>query len=222
VSHNALSTTRSEKVKFLTAIATATVLIFANDVGARNYPCSGSKGGVSHCDGERFVCNDGSYSQSKKTCSDSDSDSKDSESKIKTIEPLTCKIVGVSDGDTLTAKCDGVVEHLKIRMAEIDAPEKAQPWGTKSKESLSNLCFGKTASIIVQEKDRYGRSVARVTCNGIDANLEQVKSGMAWAYTQYLKDKSIRSAEDQAKEKKHGLWVDEKPTPPWEFRRSTK
>jgi endonuclease YncB( thermonuclease family) len=66
--------------------------------------------------------------------------------------------------------------------------------------------------------DKYGRTVARVTCAGIDANSEQVRAGMAWAYRQYLTDESIAKLEEQARRDKVGLWQDKNPTPPWDYR----
>lgn len=102
---------------------------------------------------------------------------------------LLCLIVGISDGDTLTARCEA--QTVKIRLAEIDAPEKAQPFGSRSKQSLSDLCFKAQAEVKPQSKDRYGRTVARVNCDGIDASLHQSSAGFAWAYTKYLTDPSL-------------------------------
>lgn len=130
---------------------------------------------------------------------------------------LLCLIVGISDGDTLTARCD--TETVKIRLAEIDAPEKAQAFGTVSKQSLSDLCFKAQAEVRPQTKDRYGRPVARVSCNGIDASQHQATNGLAWAYTNYLTDPTIKTDEQEARADKRGLWIDPNPIPPWEWRR---
>lgn len=125
-------------------------------------------------------------------------------------------VVGVHDGDTLTAMHDGKGE--KIRLVEIDAPELAQAFGQASKQSLSALCFGKTASVADQGKDKYGRTLGRVACDGVDANAEQVRRGMAWFYVQYGHDPALKAAEGQAKAAKAGLWADAGAAPPWEFR----
>ncbi len=85
---------------------------------------------------------------------------------------FTGKVVAVADGDTITLLRDH--QQVKVRLVEIDAPEKAQAFGNQSKESLSEMCFGKTATLADKGKDRYGRTLARVTCDGIDANAEQV------------------------------------------------
>lgn len=132
-----------------------------------------------------------------------------------------CFIVAISDGDTLTAKCDGNVQ-VKVRLAEIDAPEKAQPFGRRSKQSLSKMCYQAEAKIEVVDTDRYGRSVARVICNGVDVNAEQVRLGMAWVYDKYVKDKSLYAIQNEARAGRIGLWEEENPTPPWEWRHSRK
>lgn len=130
---------------------------------------------------------------------------------------LICLIVGVTDGDTLTARCDQ--QTVKIRLAEIDAPEKAQPFGARSKEHLSNLCFDVEAEVYPQTTDRYGRTVARVTCDGVDASAEQVRSGMAWVYDKYVRDKRLYAAQDDARAARRGLWSAEGAIAPWEWRR---
>ncbi|MEW6563597.1 MAG: thermonuclease family protein [Pseudomonadota bacterium] len=132
-----------------------------------------------------------------------------------------CLIIGISDGDTLTAMCNQN-EQIKIRLAEIDAPEKIQPFGQRSKQSLAEMCFKKPAEIQVQATDRYHRSVARVTCNGVDANAEQIRRGMAWVYDKYNKDRSFYELQNTARNEQRGLWADQSPIPPWEWRHSRK
>jgi endonuclease YncB( thermonuclease family) len=130
------------------------------------------------------------------------------------------KVVGIADGDTLTVLTPSKQQH-KIRLAEIDAPEKHQPFGTKSKQSLSDLCFGKDAEVSPRVKDRYQRIVARVKCAGVDVNLEQVNRGMAWVYRKYAKDHDLYVLEHGAKVEKRGLWTDSSPTPPWQWRKNS-
>lgn len=136
------------------------------------------------------------------------------------MPPQTCLVVGIADGDTLTARCGEPGEYLqvKVRLAEIDAPEKKQPFGQRAKESLSDLCFQAMATIKPQTIDRYGRTVARVECRGKDASLEQVRAGMAWAYTKYLTDQAVLDVELAARRDRVGLWQDAEPVEPWEFR----
>jgi endonuclease YncB( thermonuclease family) len=130
------------------------------------------------------------------------------------------KVVGVADGDTLTVLTASKKQH-KIRLAEIDAPEKHQPFGSKSKQSLSDLCFGKEAEVTPFVKDRYKRIVAPVKCAGVDANAEQVNRGMAWVYRRYAKDHDLYVLEHGAKAGKRGLWADSSPTPPWQWRKNS-
>lgn len=131
------------------------------------------------------------------------------------------KVVGVSDGDTITVLDSSKKQH-KIRLHQIDAPEKNQDYGQRSKKSLSDLVYGKQVKIEVATTDRYGRTVGKVLVNGVDANLEQVKRGMAWVYRQYASDQAYFEAEDKARKAKVGLWSQPNPTPPWEFRHGRK
>jgi endonuclease YncB( thermonuclease family) len=93
---------------------------------------------------------------------------------------LICFVVGMTDGDTMAARCeDGHgLKTYKVRLSEIDAPEKDQPFGSRSKRNLSNMCFKKPARLQAQGKDNYGRLLARVECDGVDANASQVAMGM--------------------------------------------
>lgn len=139
-------------------------------------------------------------------------------------ETITGKVVGVTDGDTVTLLDDAKRQH-KIRLSGIDAPEKSQAFGQRSKESLSDLVFAKTVDVETDKVDRYGRRVGKIWVNGIDANLEQINRGMAWHYKQYAREQSkadqreYAEAEDEAREGKRGLWKDVDPVAPWEFRR---
>ena len=132
-----------------------------------------------------------------------------------------CLVVGVSDGDTITARCGaaGAFKQVKVRLAEIDAPEKEQPFGTRAKLSLSALCFGALATIQPEKQDRYGRTVARVECRGQDASAEQLRRGMAWWYVAYGRDRELQAIEREARAAQAGLWREAEPTPPWEWRR---
>lgn len=142
------------------------------------------------------------------------------------------KVIAVSDGDTITVLAPGN-RPTKVRLAGIDAPERNQPFGQKSRQHLADLVFGKEVRVSVVDKDRYGRIVGIVYVpkpipNGeiiIDVDLAQIESGHAWAYRDYLKGlpagKAGRyvAAEKDAKEKKQGLWTDKNPEPPWNYRK---
>lgn len=131
---------------------------------------------------------------------------------------ISGRVVSVVDGDTLTV-LDVEYQQHKIRLAGIDAPEKAMPFGQGSKQKLVEFCFGKQAQVNVIDIDRYGRSVGEVLCDGIYANAEMVKSGYAWVYRSYDKGfKSFYALERTAKGAGLGLWADVDPVPPWQWR----
>lgn len=151
-----------------------------------------------------------------------------------TADTLSGRVVGVSDGDTITVLDDANQQH-KVRLSGIDAPEKKQPFGQRSKEHLSQLTFGRPVDVEWHKLDRYRRIVGKVmvadpACDKadcqktVDACLSQVSAGMAWWYRQYAKEQSeadrrrYELAEDEAKARKVGLWADREPIPPWEFR----
>lgn len=92
---------------------------------------------------------------------------------------LFCLVVAIADGDTLTCLTDAKQE-VRVRLLEIDAPESNQAFGARSKQALSDLCFRVRAEIRSTGADQYGRTLGRVTCNGVDANAELVRLGMAW------------------------------------------
>jgi len=126
-------------------------------------------------------------------------------------------VVGVADGDTVSV-LNAQKQIVKVRLAEIDAPEKNQAFGQQSKQSLSDMCFKKPVIIDDHGTDKYKRTIGRIRCDGVDANLEQVRKGLAWAYRQYVHDPAIVDLENAAKASKVGLWADSSPVPPWEFR----
>jgi len=138
-------------------------------------------------------------------------------------ETITGLVVGVADGDTITVLDADKLQH-KIRLAGIDAPEKKQAFGNRSKESLSALAFDKTVNVETSKRDRHGRQIGKVLVNGQDVNLMQVERGMAWFYRQYQREQSpndrrlYAKAEDAARADKRGLWRDADPLPPWVFR----
>lgn len=133
-------------------------------------------------------------------------------------EELRGPVVAISDGDTLTVLVDQ--RPLKVRLWGIDAPEKAQAFGARSKASLAEMAFGKQARVEVRDTDRYGRAVSWVTVDGQAVNLRLVSQGLAWWYTRYApKDSQLREAEQAARAQRLGLWADENPQPPWEFRK---
>ncbi|KPK18991.1 MAG: hypothetical protein AMJ67_07450 [Betaproteobacteria bacterium SG8_41] len=109
---------------------------------------------------------------------------------------------------------------LRIRLTDIDAPELGQPFGKRSKTALADLCFGRAAALEIRGRDRYGRTLARLSCDGVDANAEQVRRGYAWVFTRYAQANSpLYALQLDAQAAGRGLWTDRAPTAPWEWRR---
>lgn len=131
---------------------------------------------------------------------------------------ITGKAVKVTDGDTFHLLTDNK-EQIKVRMYGIDAPEKTQDFGQKSKERLSELIFGKTMIIDVKGKDRYGRALGVVYVHGIDINRQMIINGMAWHYKKYDASTEYSEAESKARSERSGIWSMPNPVPPWEFRK---
>ena len=129
------------------------------------------------------------------------------------------KVVGVTDGDTIKVLDDLDKGLFRIRLDKIDAPEKNQAFGQKSKQYLSNLVFGKQVTIRYKAVDRYGRILGTVFCNGVEINLVMVQNGYAWHYSCYDKTSAYIQAEKQSRIEKKGLWADPKPIKPCEFRK---
>ena len=133
-------------------------------------------------------------------------------------ETLEGKVVKIADGDTLTLLTSSK-EQVKVRLAGIDTPERKQPFGNRAKQALSNLAFQKQALVEVETTDRYGRTVGAVFVGSQNLNAELVRQGMAWVYRKYTDDERLYVLESEAKQAKRGLWLDENPIPPWEWRR---
>ncbi|OJV15320.1 MAG: hypothetical protein BGO27_02295 [Alphaproteobacteria bacterium 33-17] len=130
-------------------------------------------------------------------------------------------VTKVTDGDSLTIT-DASNKPHKVRLVNIDAPEKNQDYGVESTKSLESICIHKEAKITYEDKDKYNRILGHVYCNGAYANLEQVKLGMAWVYEKYTNDESFIAAQNKAKATKLGLWANQNPQAPWEFREAQK
>ncbi len=124
--------------------------------------------------------------------------------------------VRIEDGDTLVVVNENT-KYSKIKLMDIDAPDLKQPFGDKSKQSLSDLCLLKPAIIDERGLNKRMLTLARVKCNNLDASEEQVKHGMAWAEPSEQTDQTIKDLADQARSAKIGLWQDSDPIPPWEF-----
>ena len=131
-------------------------------------------------------------------------------------------VVGVTDGDTIKIVV-GRTQH-KIRLAEIDTPEKGQPYGKKAKQALSRPVFGETVNVEQKDIDRYHRIVGRVYVDGVDVNAEMVRGGHACVYRKYATDQALYVMEGGAKRDRRGLWAlpEAERVPPWEWRHGSR
>lgn len=134
---------------------------------------------------------------------------------------LTAKVVGIKDGDTVVV-LDSLNNQTMLRLAEVDCPEKNQPFGTKAKQFTSDQIYLKTIKYVVTDTDRYGRSIAMIYYDTDNKYLsaEIIKAGMGWHYKRYSTSKELATFEDNARKNKLGLWVDNNPINPSEWRRN--
>jgi micrococcal nuclease len=132
-------------------------------------------------------------------------------------EHQTGKVVKVVDGDTFDLMSD---KKIRVRLFGIDSPERGQPFNVKAREFTAELIAGKEVKVAVHNKDRYGRFVCDVYLDdGTSVSAELVKAGYAWHFTRYSDDKELARLQEEARKNKRGLWQDENPLPPWEFRK---
>lgn len=138
-------------------------------------------------------------------------------------EVLVGRVVGVTDGDTVKVLTEELVEE-RVRLSGIDCPERKQPYGTAAKEHLSSLVFDREVEVHWKKRDRYKRIVGRVMVNGMDVNLAQIESGLAWHYKKYANERpaaesaACSRAEHAAQASGLGLWSSPDPVAPWDWR----
>lgn len=133
---------------------------------------------------------------------------------------LSCRVVAISDGDTLTCLTDAK-RQLKVRLHAIDAPEKQQAFEQQAKKHLSDLVYQQTVTLNITDTDRYGRTVADITLGSLNVNQQMVKDGYAWTYRRYGGTRYVQE-EKAARQAKLGLWRDEHPIEPGQWRKTNK
>lgn len=127
----------------------------------------------------------------------------------------------ISDGDTFRMVLEDGTK-LRIRIADIDCPEKTQPYGLEAKEFVFNQVKNKEVLISIKGTDRYGRKIANVFYGDKNLAEELLKNGYAWHYLKHSNDEELQKLEQLARTNKVGLWADENPVAPWEFRRQAR
>ncbi len=137
------------------------------------------------------------------------------------VKQMSGRIVGVQDGDTVTLLEGG--QEFRIRLDGIDCPEKNQAYGQVARQFTADKAFNRDVKVRWKEKDRYGRYLGTlITPRGENLNKELLKAGLAWHYKQYSDSFVLAGLERQARKERRGLWAEQDPEPPWEFRRGGK
>ncbi len=142
---------------------------------------------------------------------------------VKSTSTITGKVIGIADGDTVTILNDKH-EQIKIRLIGIDCPEKSQAFGSRAKKTLSDKVFSQNVKVETRGKDKYSRTLGVVKIGDEDINEYMISQGVAWHYKKYAKTQPeeeanrYAKAQELASQNKRGLWIQENPIPPWEFR----
>jgi endonuclease YncB( thermonuclease family) len=140
---------------------------------------------------------------------------------ITTAQTYTGKVTAVKDGDTIEMLVNG--KPIRIRFFGVDAPEKGQPFGEKSRQFTAGLCFGKVVKAVQKSKDQYRRVVAEVFLpDNTSLNYRLLQAGFAWHYKNFSKSETWAAAELKARKEKAGLWKDAHPIAPWDWRKKKK
>ena len=137
---------------------------------------------------------------------------------------LDAVVVGIADGDTVTILDTERRRQTKVRLTEIDTPERGQPWGTRAHQALADKVFQRHVRVASEGEDRYGRLLGRLYIGDRDINRELVREGHAWVYRRYSSDIWLLEDEQAARETGLGLWSlpDADRVPPWEWRRGVR
>lgn len=130
------------------------------------------------------------------------------------------RVVGIKDGDTFSVLIDG--REIVVRLANIDCPERSQPFGKAAKQFASDICYDKTVRVETTGKsDRYGRLICTVWVDDtVEVNAKLVSAGLAWHFVKYSTDSSYTLLEQQARAAGVGLWSDSMAISPWEWRKT--
>ncbi|GAA4237538.1 thermonuclease family protein [Postechiella marina] len=132
------------------------------------------------------------------------------------------KVTAITDGDTFKLLTQDST-LIRVRLANIDCPERKQPFSNKAKQFVSDAIFGDHINIHILKKDRYGRFIANVMYkDALNLSYQLVQHGLAWHYKEYSKDTNLQAMEDEARKNKMGLWADSNSIAPWQWRANKK
>ncbi len=144
---------------------------------------------------------------------------------LATVWLLTCSLAVYAieityfyDGDTVKINDNGL--EYKLRLTDIDAPERAQEYGLKSRRALMQFCKNASVQVQLMGVDKYQRKLGKLECNNQDVSFYMVENGYAWFYHQYSSDSALELAEMEARDQQLGLWASKTPTPPWVWRKN--
>jgi len=142
--------------------------------------------------------------------------------------PEQSEVVRVTDGDTIVIASAEGKKNMTCRLYGIDSPEtpkrdrKGQPYSKEAGKELRQLIYGQKVEVITTGEKTHGREVCIIKKDGKDINLEMVRRGYAWAYRKHLKSpyaSEYIEAENRARDQKLGIWQEDNPLPPWEFKK---
>ena len=126
-------------------------------------------------------------------------------------------VVRILDGDTVEV-LDAAKQTHRVRLANIDAPERRQAFGEVARQALATMAYRQKIEVIDKGGDQYGRRIGVLMLNGRDLNAAMIGQGLAWVYARYNSDPSLPALEQKARAARIGLWADQNPIPPWQFR----
>lgn len=135
------------------------------------------------------------------------------------LSQIKAKVVGIKDGDTVVVLLDDNKQEV-LRLADVDCPESGQAFGKNAKQFTSSQVFGKNIEFYEINKDRYGRTIAKIFYEENKYLSEEIiKAGFGWWYYKYSKNKELEKYQNIAREQKLGLWSEENAVAPWEYRK---
>ena len=142
--------------------------------------------------------------------------------------PVQSEVIRVTDGDTVVIAFAEGKKNITCRLYGIDSPEtpkqdrKGQPYSKAASKELRELIHGQRVDVITTGEKTHGREVCIIKKDGMDINLEMIRRGYAWAYRKHLKRpyaSTYIEAENKARDQKLGIWQQDNPLPPWEFKK---